>query len=111
MQGGCTCENACGLRVATGNIEIAALIAPRPLGMTAANDWTRDMAKDGFPQLQGLYGLYGKKDNVALFPALHYGHNYNHVARVSMYGWFNQYWGLGFQAPVLEREFQVLTTS
>lgn len=109
MQGGCTCENACGLRVATGNIEIAALIAPRPLGMTAANDWTRDMAKDGFPQLQGLYGLYGKKDQVALFPALHYGHNYNHVARVSMYGWFNQFWGLGAQAPVLERDFQVLT--
>jgi len=109
MQGGCTCENACGLRVATGNIEISALIAPRPLGMTAANDWTKHMAQDGFPELQGLYSLYGKKDNVALFPALHFGHNYNHVARVSMYGWFNQHWGLGFKTPVLERDFQVLT--
>lgn len=109
MQGGCTCENACGLRVATGNIEIAALIAPRPLGMTAANDWTKSMAQDGFPQLQGLYGLYGKKENVALFPALHFGHNYNHVARVSMYGWFNQHWGLGFKTPVLENDFQLLT--
>jgi dienelactone hydrolase len=38
MQGGCTCENACYLRVGSGNIEIAALIAPRPLGMSAAND-------------------------------------------------------------------------
>lgn len=109
MQGGCTCENACGLRVATGNIEISALIAPRPLGMTAANDWTKNMAQDGFPELQGLYSLYGKKENVALFPALHFGHNYNHVARVSMYGWFNQHWGLGFKTPVLERDFQVLT--
>lgn len=109
MQGGCTCENACGLRVATGNIEIAALIAPRPLGMTAANDWTKDMAKDGFPELQGLYGLYGKKDHVALFPSLHYGHNYNHVSRVAMYGWFNQHWGLGHKMPVLERDYQVLT--
>jgi hypothetical protein len=109
MQGGCTCENACGLRVATGNIEIAALIAPRPLGMTAANDWTKNMAQDGFPQLQGLYGLYGKKEHVALFPSLHYGHNYNHVSRVSMYGWFNQHWGLGHPMPVLERDFEVLT--
>jgi hypothetical protein len=95
--------------VATGNIEIAALIAPRPLGMTAANDWTKDMAKDGFPELQGLYGLYGKKDHVALFPSLHYGHNYNHVSRVAMYGWFNQHWGLGHKMPVLERDYQVLT--
>ncbi|MFH1266190.1 MAG: alpha/beta hydrolase family protein, partial [Planctomycetota bacterium] len=40
MQGGCTCENACYLRVGNGNIDIAALISPRPLGMTAADDWT-----------------------------------------------------------------------
>src|SRR6185295_4910516 len=33
MQGGCTCENCSHLRVGTGNIEICALIAPRPLGM------------------------------------------------------------------------------
>lgn len=108
MQGGCTCENASGLRIDTGNIEIAGLIAPRPLGMTAANDWTKEMAKDGFPQLQQLYEMYGKKDRVGLFPSLHYGHNYNHVSRVSMYGWFNQHWGLGLQMPVLERDFYVL---
>src|ERR1051325_11599949 len=41
MQGGCTCENASLLRVDTGNIEIAGLFAPKPLGMTAADDWTR----------------------------------------------------------------------
>ena len=44
MQGGCTCENADYLRVGTGNIELAALFAPKPLGMTAADDWTRDDA-------------------------------------------------------------------
>ena len=32
MQGGCTCENASYLRIGTGNVEIAALAAPRPLG-------------------------------------------------------------------------------
>ncbi|MCA9227335.1 MAG: hypothetical protein KDA47_17045, partial [Planctomycetales bacterium] len=32
MQGGCTCENSSLLRVGTGNIEFAALFAPKPLG-------------------------------------------------------------------------------
>ena len=43
MQGGCTCENACDLRVGTGNVEFAALFAPKPLGLTAADDWTKEM--------------------------------------------------------------------
>ncbi len=45
MQGGCTCESCCLLRVGTGNVELAALFAPRPQGMTAANDWTKAMMK------------------------------------------------------------------
>lgn len=107
MQGGCTCENCSWLRVGTGNIEIAGLVAPRPLGMTAANDWTKTMPEDGFPQLQQLYGLFGAKDKVALFPSIHFGHNYNHVARTSMYGWINKHLKLGFEEPVLEREFDL----
>src|SRR5690606_30676730 len=59
MQGGCTCENACGLRVGTGNIELAALTAPRPLAMTTADDWTKTMPEDGFPELGKLYQLVG----------------------------------------------------
>src|SRR4029450_7769292 len=39
MQGGCTCENSSCLRVGTGNIEFAALFAPKPQRMTAADDW------------------------------------------------------------------------
>ena len=34
MQGGCTCENCCYLRMGTGNVELAGLFAPKPLGMT-----------------------------------------------------------------------------
>src|SRR5262249_4633959 len=33
MQGGCVCENCSGLRRGTGNIELAGLFAPKPLGM------------------------------------------------------------------------------
>jgi hypothetical protein len=108
MQGGCTCENAVGLRVNTGNVELAALTAPRPLGVNAANDWTKDMAKDGFPELKKLYGLYGTPDAVTFHNATHFGHNYNHVTRVPMYGFMNRLFGLGLQEPILERDFQVL---
>lgn len=107
MQGGCTCENASLLRTGTGNVEIAGLIAPRPLGMTAADDWTRDMATDGFPELQKLYALYDAQPKVQLFPAVHFGHNYNHVSRTSMYGWMSQHLNLGFELPVLEKDFEL----
>jgi len=107
MQGGCTCENASWLRTGTGNVEMAALIAPRPLGLTAANDWTKTMPEDGFPQLQQIYGLFNAPKKVALFPAIHFGHNFNHVSRVGLYGWVSDHFGLGFEKPVLERDFQV----
>ena len=106
MQGGCTCETSSLLRTGTGNCEMASLIAPRPLGMTTANDWTKNMPNDGFPEMQKLYELHGAKDKVALFPAAHFPHNYNHVARTSMYGWVNKHFKLGFKEPVLERDFQ-----
>src|ERR1043165_7774464 len=51
MQGGCICENASYLRVGTGNIELAGLIAPRPLGMSGANDWTVEIAPKGLTAL------------------------------------------------------------
>ena len=69
MQGGCTCENACLLRTGTGNVEMAALIAPRPLGLTAANDWTKNMESDGYPELRKVYGLLQADQQVALFPS------------------------------------------
>ncbi|MCU0708210.1 MAG: acetylxylan esterase [Pirellula sp.] len=108
MQGGCTCENASGLRVDTGNVEIAALTAPRPQGMNAADDWTRNMARDGFPELKKLYGLYGSQDQVNLQVATHFPHNYNHVTRVAMYGFMNRLFGLGQAEPILESDFEVL---
>jgi dienelactone hydrolase len=109
MQGGCTCENACGLRVGTGNVEIAALTAPKPMGLNAANDWTKNMATDGVPQLKKLYGLYGATDRFTFQSATHFGHNYNHVTRVAMYGFMNRLFGLGLQEPILEKDFPYLS--
>jgi hypothetical protein len=108
MQGGCTCENASGLRIGTGNVEFAALFAPKPLGMTAANDWTKEMSTKGFPELQRLYELLGAKDRVSLTSLTHFGHNYNYVSRAAMYSWMNRHLRLGWAEPVVEESYERL---
>ncbi len=109
MQGGCTCENCCLLRVGTSNVELAALFAPRPQGMTAANDWTKEMMTKGFPELQRLYAMLGAKDNVMCEPQLHFPHNYNYVTRALMYSWFNKHLKLGLEEPIVEQDYKPLT--
>jgi dienelactone hydrolase len=111
MQGGCTCENCSLLRVNTGNVEIAALFAPKPMGMTAADDWTKEMPMKGFPELKKHWEMMGAPQNVFLKPALHFGHNYNQVSRTAMYNWMNRHFNLGFKEPVLERDFHRLTAA
>jgi dienelactone hydrolase len=109
MQGGCTCENCSLLRIGTGNVELAALFAPRPQAMTAANDWTKDMMTKGYPQLQQLYNMLGAPDNVYCRPLLHFPHNYNYVSRATMYEWFNQHLVLGHQKTPAEEDYALLT--
>lgn len=109
MQGGCTCENASLLRVDTGNIEFAALFAPKPQAMTCADDWTKEMSAKGFPELQQLYKLLGAPANVHLIHGEHFKHNYNYVSRAAMYVWVNRHFKLGFKEPIVEEDFKRLT--
>ncbi len=109
MQGGCTCENCSLLRVNTGNIELAGLFAPKPLGMAAADDWTKEIMTKGMPELVKLYEMLGAKDNVKTTALLHYPHNYNQPSRAAMYSWFNKHLKLGFQDPIVEGDFQPLS--
>ncbi|MEY4941156.1 MAG: hypothetical protein RIQ93_2891, partial [Verrucomicrobiota bacterium] len=108
MQGGCTCESASLLRVNTGNVEFAALAAPRPQGMNSAGDWTKEMATKGFPDLQKLYALYGRKDHVFLLRGENYPHGYNVVTRSAAYTFVNKHFKLGHTAPVIETDFELL---
>lgn len=108
MQGGCTCENASLLRVNTGNVEFAALAAPRPQGMNTADDWTKELATKGFPELQKLYALYGKQNDVYLKRGEHFPHNYNAVTRSAFYTFLNRHFQLGARAPVIEHDFDPL---
>ncbi len=106
MQGGCTCENASGLRIHEGNVAIAALVAPKPLGMTGANDWTVEMTTKGYPQLEQLYETLGHKERVSLAALNHFGHNYNYVSRSAMYHFMNRHLNLGLQTPIVERDYE-----
>jgi hypothetical protein len=109
MQGGCTCENASLLRVNTGNIEFAGLFAPKPQGMTTANDWTKEMSTKGFPELKALYALLGRPDDVMLQRGEHFPHNYNAVTRSAFCSWINRHFKLGAKEPVVERDYEPLT--
>jgi dienelactone hydrolase len=105
MQGGCICENCSYLRQNTGNVELAALFAPKPLGMSGANDWTKEIETKGLPQLKELYRLYGLEDWVMAKAYLQFDHNYNQVSRELMYNWFNKSLLLGQPEPVVEKRF------
>lgn len=109
MQGGCTCENACYLRINQGNIDIGAAFAPKPMGLTAANDWTKELEKKGWPDLKNVWAKLGKPDNILATFNIHWQHNYNHVSRTTMYGFLNKHFKLGLSEPVLERDFVVST--
>ncbi|MFN9718347.1 MAG: alpha/beta hydrolase family protein, partial [Planctomycetota bacterium] len=107
MQGGCTCENASYLRVNTGNIEFAALVAPRPISMTGADDWTVEIETKGLPELKQHFAMLGVADNVNA-KYFRFPHNYNHPSRMMMYEFFNRTLKLGIE-KIEERDYKPLT--
>ncbi len=109
MQGGCTCENATLLRVGTGNVEFAAMFAPKPIGMTAADDWTKEMATKGFPELQRHFAMMGAPENVFLHNRTEFPHNYNLHSRMAMYQWFAKHLKTPQPAPTEEKAARILT--
>ncbi len=91
MQGGSLCENAPNLRLGTNNVEIASMLAPKPMLMTAATeDWTRHMMREEYPAVRAIYNLYGKPGNVEAL-LLDAPHNYNQENREAMYAFFGRH--------------------
>ena len=109
MQGGCTCENASLLRISAGNVEFAALIAPRPLCLISANDWTKEMPTKGYPELRQHYQMLGAADRLYHAPYLHFGHNYNYVSRATMYAFVNKHLNMGLKEPIVEEDYKLLS--
>jgi hypothetical protein len=88
MQGGCVCENAPMLRLDNSNMEIGAMMAPRPLLMVSATgDWTRETPRIEYPSIRGIYELYGAEANVETVQ-IDADHNYNQASREAMYRFF-----------------------
>jgi len=104
MQGGCVCENADYLRQGINNVAMAAVFAPKPLGMTGANDWTVDIETKGLPELKQVYSLYGQPMNVYAEAHPEFGHNYNYVSRAIMYRWMAEHLNLP-EASLEETDF------
>jgi dienelactone hydrolase len=94
MQGGCGCENAPIIRLENSNMEIGALMAPRPLLMiSATGDWTRETPHVEYPAIRSIYRLYDAADRIANVH-VDAGHNYNLASREAMYRFFGK-WLIG----------------
>jgi dienelactone hydrolase len=90
MQGGGQCENAPGLRFDTFNVEIGAMMAPRPMLMVAATgDWTKNTPREEYPAVRSIYELYGRADNLEMVQ-IDAPHNYNQASREAMYSFFGK---------------------
>ena len=108
MQGGCLCENAPNLRIDFSNIEIGAMMAPRPLLLVSATgDWTKDTPDVEYPAIHSIYqhfGAAGKIHQVQIDAE----HNYNKASREAVYQWFAK-WLLEIQdsSELTEVDFTV----
>jgi dienelactone hydrolase len=94
MQGGCLCENAPNLRLDVSNIEIGALMAPRPLLIVSATgDWTVKTPTVEYPAIRSIYAHFDAEDKVHQVQ-VDAEHNYNQESREAVYAWFAK-WFLG----------------
>ncbi len=108
MQGGCICENAPNLRLDVSNIEIGALMAPRPLLLVSATgDWTVKTPTVEYPAIRSIYAHFNAEDKVHQVQ-VDAEHNYNKESREAVYAWFAK-WFLGAEdaSAFTEVEFQV----
>ena len=91
MQGGCLCENAPLIRLENSNMEIAAMMAPRPLLLVSATgDWTRETPRVEYPAIRSIYRLYDADHNLEQVQ-IDAGHNYNRQSREAVYRFFGKH--------------------
>ncbi len=91
MQGGSQCENAPGMRVGAFNVEIGAMMAPKPLLLiSATGDWTRNTPREEYPAIRHIYELF---DAAAKVESVQFDapHNYNKDSREAMYRFFGKH--------------------
>jgi len=90
FQGGCLCENNPNLRLDTYNVEIAALMAPRPMIMiSATGDWTKNTPQVEYPAVKSVYELFNVEEKLRSVQ-IDAGHNYNKDSREAVYDFFGK---------------------
>lgn len=88
MQGGCLCENAPNLRLEASNLEIGALMVPRPLLLVSCTgDWTSNTPTVEYPAIRSIYAHFDAEDKIHQVQ-VDADHNYNKESREAVYAWF-----------------------
>lgn len=106
FQGGCICENGPLLRQDANNMEIGAMMAPRPLLLiSTSGDWTTNTPGVEYPSIRNIYRLYDAEDRIKNVH-LDYPHNYNKDSRRAMYDWFAQ-WLLDSPVDLVEQHLDL----
>ncbi len=108
MQGGSLCENAPNLRIDTNNVELASLMAPRPMMMVSATgDWTKNTMTSEFPAVRSIYRLFGAENKLTAVQ-IDAPHNYNQQSREAVYGWFARWFlNRAETTPIKERNVSI----
>ena len=91
FQGDDACEVAPGLRIGTNNVEITAMMAPKPLLLVSStHDWSRNTPLEEFPSVRSIYALFGRPDLVSS-AQIDAEHNFNQASREAVYKFFGRY--------------------
>jgi hypothetical protein len=97
--GGCVCESGMPVHKAknfqTNNVEIASVIAPKPLLLTSVGgDWTKNTPNVEYPHIQYIYGLKGHSEKVENKHIPEDNHGYDEKKRQAVYPFLAKYLGL-----------------
>ncbi|MBQ3634000.1 MAG: hypothetical protein II951_00080 [Bacteroidales bacterium] len=98
FDGGCPCESGKPIQLAAGgtcNAELAALMAPRPLGLVSDDgDWTSSTPDVEFPFIRRIYGFYDATDNVSDVHLPGERHDFGPNKRQAVYDFFSRVFSL-----------------
>jgi len=87
----CYCNHVPAIARWADEPEMCAAFAPRPaLYMCDTQDWTRWFPHEGFPEIRGIYELYGARDRVECHQ-WDVGHDYTKAMRETMYRFFDRW--------------------